>query len=135
MSSRLDPRHTIGRIFGADWTLANVAKLLRFNAGQGVLPVGPLSGASQESNQDYLRRTAARHIPSGTVVSLRRDTAGNWYAELCFAGLDDYFSWNDEWAEAWLNALFPADRARVREVPDAEPDRFGTRRFVLPAQS
>jgi hypothetical protein len=122
MNARLDPRHTIGRIFGTDWTVANVAKLLRFNANQGVLRTGALTGSVQENNQDYLRRTSARHMPSGVTVTFRRLDGGTLQAGLCFAGVDDYFPWNEAWSEIWLAALFGADRPRVRAEAFAETD-------------
>lgn len=127
----LDPRHTVGRIFGSDWTIANVAKLLRFNAGQGVLRTGPLAGGLQEVNQDYIRRTSARHLPSGVAVSFRRDQASHWHAELCFAGLDHYLQWSDAWAEEWLTALFLQDRPRVREIAEPSYQATPVRHFTL----
>ena len=128
MDTTLDPRHTLGRIFGTDWTIPNVAKLLRFNAAQGALRPGPLTGSLREMNQDYLRKTSARHLPSSVAVSLRRDHQGAWHAELCFAGLHDYLPWNDAVAEEWLSALFLAHRPLVRECPSDSPV---ARHFVL----
>ena len=46
MDTTLDPRHTLGRIFGTDWTIANVAKLLRFNAAQGAVITAQGIGAA-----------------------------------------------------------------------------------------
>jgi len=131
MNASLDPRLKMGRIFGNDWTIANVAKLLRFNAGQGVLRVGQLAGGLSEVNQDYLRRTSARHLPSGAAVTFRRDDAGAFHAEICFAGLDHYFQWSDAWAEQWLSALFQQDRPRVREITAAPYELDTFRHFVL----
>lgn len=128
MDSPLEPQHTLGRIFGSDWTIANVAKLLRFNAGQGNLRTGALTGGMREVNETYLRKTSARHLPSGVTVSLRRDATSNWHAELCFAGLDHYLPWSDVVAEEWLDALFLQDRPRVREA--ASPCNT-VRRFEL----
>ena len=128
MNSVLRPQHTVGRIFGTDWTIANVAKLLRFNAAQGYLRAGPLTGGMQEINQNYLRKTSARHYPTGMVVALRRDQTKNWQAELSFASLDGYLPWNDAVAEEWLAALFLQDRPSVTEVPS--PDET-TRTFTL----
>ena len=127
MSMTLDPRHTVGRIFGTDWTVANVAKLLRFNAGQGVVRTGPL----QDIDRDYLRRTSARHMPSGVTVTFRRDPSGNLQAGLCFAGLDCYYPWSDAWAEEWLKALFGEDRPRVRETTEETASAIGVRQFTL----
>lgn len=128
MNSVLRPQHTLGRIFGTDWTIANVAKLLRFNAAQGYLRAGPLTGGMQEINQNYLRKTSARHIPTGMVVALRRDADRNWHAELCFAGLDGYLPWNDTVAEEWLEALFLQDRPNVSELASQDET---TRTFTL----
>lgn len=130
MDAPLDPQHTLGRIFGSDWTIANVAKLLRFNAGQGMLRAGPLNGGLREINQNYLRRTSARHLPSGVTVTLRRDEASDWHAELCFAGLDHYLPWNDALAEEWLSALFLQNRPRVRESTQATSQPNRVRHFV-----
>ena len=125
MDASLAPQHTLGRTFGSDWTIANVAKLLRFNAGQDFVRAGPLMGGLREIGENYLRRTAARHIPSGVTVTFRRDITGNRHAELCFAGLDHYLPWNEALAEEWLVALFLQDRPRVREVTEgpAKPVR------------
>jgi hypothetical protein len=131
MNVTLDPRLTVGRIFGSDWTVANVAKLLRFNAGQGFQRTGPLAGGLRELNQDYLRRTSARHLPSGVAVTFRRDEATNWHAGLCFAGLDHYLLWSDAWAEEWLAALFLGDRPRVRESTGTGSLPEGVRQFTL----
>jgi len=132
MYGSIDPRHTVGRIFGSDWTVANVAKLLRFNAGQGVMREGLLTGAERESNEDYLRRTAARNLPSGVTVTFRRDQAGNQHAGLCFAGVDHYLPWSDAWAEVWLTALFQQDRPMVREDAANSGDNPSFRQFTLP---
>jgi hypothetical protein len=80
MDAPLDPQSTVGRIFGSEWTVANVAKLLRFNAGQDFVRAGPLVGGLREISENYLRRTSARHLPSGLTVTFRRDIAGNWHA-------------------------------------------------------
>jgi hypothetical protein len=60
------------------------------------------------------------------TVSLRRDAASKWHAELCFAGLDGYLPWSDAVAEEWLAALFLQDRSRVREAvcPSGSIRRF-----------
>jgi hypothetical protein len=112
-------RNMEGRIFGTDWTIANVAKLLRFNAGQDVLRPGPLTGSMREIHENYLRRTSARHLPSGVTVTLRRDQANNWYAGLCFQNLEDDLPWDDAVAEEWLCALFLEERPRVMEITEA----------------
>jgi hypothetical protein len=133
MDGALDPRHTLGRIFGDDWTIANVAKLLRFNAGQGVLRPGFVSSSLQEVNQDYLRKTAARHLPSGVTVTFRRDQAGSLHAELCFADLNQYLPWSEAVAEQWLEALFPGERMRLVESSTGASEPGVIRRFTLPA--
>ena len=112
----LDPQVTVGRIFGTDWTIANVAKLLRFNAGRGMLAAGRLTGGRWEVNQNYLRSTSARHLPSAMAVTFRRDHKGNWQAGLCFADLEKYLPWSESVAEEWLEALFLDDRPRVQEI-------------------
>jgi len=122
MAIPLEPRHALGRIYGTDWTIANVAKLLRFNAAQGSLRSGALTGVLREVNQTYQRTTSARHLPSGVAVSLQRDAAGNYHAEICFAGLHHYLPWSDAVAEEWLAALFLEHRSRVREdIAPASP--------------
>lgn len=133
MDAPLDPQHTIGRIFGQDWTIANVAKLLRFNAGQGMLRPGPLTGGMREMNEDYLRRTAARHLPTGVAVTFRRDAGKNWIASLCFATLDHYLPWDDAVAEEWLTALFLEDRPRVQERTGTAAQPASLRYFTLTA--
>ena len=127
MNAPLGPQPIPGRIFGSDWTIANVAKLLRFNAGQDFVRVGPLTGGMRDISDSYHRKTSARHLPSGVTVTFRRDITGNWHAELCFSGLDHYLPWNDALAEEWLAALFLHDRPRVLDVtldvtPDFTPD-------------
>ena len=133
MSAALDPRLTIGRIYGTDWTIANVAKLLRFNASQGFLRPGPQTGGMREVDQNYRRTTAARHLPSAVAVTFRRDAASNWHAELCFANLDSYLPWDDAVAEEWLNALFLEHRPNVREVVEEAGPGTRVRYFVLAA--
>jgi hypothetical protein len=131
MDAPLDPQQTEGRIFGTDWTIANVAKLLRFNAGQGTLRAGPPSSGLREINQKYRRTTSARHLPSGIAVTFLRDEAGIWRADLCFADLDHYLPWNDAVAEEWLVALFLQDRPRVQESSDGISPPDSARRFKL----
>jgi hypothetical protein len=131
MDAPLSPQPALGRIFGSDWTIANIAKLLRFNAGQDFVRAGPLMGGLREIHENYLRRTSARHLPSGVTVTFRRDMAGNWHAEICFAGVDHYLPWNDALAEEWLAALFLQDRPRVREVAECAPHLNAARHFKL----
>jgi hypothetical protein len=131
MSAPLGPQPTPGRIFGSDWTIGNVAKLLRFNAGQDFVRTGPLTGGLREIGENYLRRTSARHLPSGVTVTFRRDITGNWHAALCFAELDHYLPWNDALAEEWLTGLFLQDRPRVRDVTEDTPHPATVRHFKL----
>jgi hypothetical protein len=57
---------TEGRIFDTDWSVANVARLLRANAGRGTWRHAATTGGSTGSvNQYYLRTVSARHLPSG----------------------------------------------------------------------
>lgn len=130
MHAPLAPQHMLGRIFGSDWTIANVAKLLRAKASEGNLRVGPMTGALWETNQNYLRTTSARHLPSGVTVTFRRDET-RYHAELCFANLDHYLPWRDALAEEWLTALFLQDRPRVREVLAAASQSHSGRHYEL----
>ncbi len=58
---------TQGRIFGTDWSIANVARLLRANAGRGVWrTAATASGSTGSVNQYYLRTVSAHHLPSET---------------------------------------------------------------------
>ena len=131
MDAPLDSQHTLGRIFGTDWTIANVAKLLRFNAGQGMLRLGTLTGGQREINERYLRTTSARHLPSNVIVTFRRIAAANYEAGLCFASLDHYLPWNDAVAEEWLAALFLEERPRVCEIAEAGSPPNPVRHFQL----
>jgi hypothetical protein len=124
----------LGRIYGADWSIANVARLLRFNAARGVLrDAGPGTGGLLAVNRDYIRTVSARHLPTRVSVTFTRDQTGNcWHAALCFAGADAYLPWDDAIAEQWLAALFGEDRPRVRE-DTGEGGRPGVRHFRLTA--
>ena len=124
---------TEGRIFDTDWSIANVAKLLRSNAGRGVWRQAATTGGSTGSvNQYYLRKVSAHHLPSLlSLVFMRLEQENCWYASLCFAAADGYLPWNPEIAELWLWALFGEDRPRVREAADANPN---VRQFTLPIQ-
>ena len=73
----------------------------------------------REVQEDYLRRTSARHLPSGVAVTFRRDEKLNYEAGLCFADLNHYLPWNDAIAEEWLAALFLEHRPLVREISEA----------------
>jgi hypothetical protein len=121
---------TEGRIFGTDWSIANVARLLRANAGQGVWRHAAAAGGSTGAvNQYYLRTVSAHHLPSGvSVIFMRMERENCWYLSLCFAAADAVLPWNPEAAGLWLGALFGEDRPRVREAADANGN---VRQFTL----
>jgi hypothetical protein len=110
---------TEGRVFGADWSIANVATLLRSNAARGVWRRSDTAGGyTAKLNQNYLRTVSARHLPTGvTLIFMRLEEENCWYASLCFAGADDYLPWNADTAEQWLGALFGQDGPRVLGDP------------------
>ena len=121
---------TKGRTLGKDWSIANVARLLRANAGTGTWDNSCATSSSRaEVNQNYMRKGSAKHLPSNlSLIFMRLAKPGCWYASLCFAGDDGYLPWNTEAAEQWLLALFGADRSRVL-VEDAENP--SVRQFTL----
>jgi hypothetical protein len=121
---------TQGRIFGTDWSIANVARLLRANAGRGVWrTAATASGSTGSVNQYYLRTVSAHHLPSEvSVIFMRLEQENCWYLSLCIARADEVQPWNSEAAELWLRALFGEDRPRVREAPGLNPD---VRQFTL----
>ena len=102
---------TLGRIFDTDWSIANVAKLLRANAGRGVWNEESAAGSTRTINQYYLRTVSARHNPSElSVVFMRVKGRDCWYASLCFDA-----GWNADVAELWLKCLFGEARDAVTE--------------------
>jgi hypothetical protein len=104
---------TPGRIFDTDWSIANVAKLLRANAGRGVWNEENAAGSTRTINQHYLRTASARHQPSGvSLLFIRLRKQNCWYASLCF----DNGQWNAEVAELWLKCLFGEDRHLITET-------------------
>ena len=121
---------TQGRVFGTDWSVANVARLLRANAGRGVWrPAATTSGSTGSVNQYYLRTVSAHHLPSeASVIFMRLEQENCWYLSLCMASADELRPWNSETAELWLCALFGEDRPRVREAPGLNPN---VRQFTL----
>jgi hypothetical protein len=122
---------TEGRTFDTDWSIANVAKLLRSNANRGAWRQSAQTGRGTEAvNQNYLRTVSARHLPSGvSVIFMRLEQENCWYASLCFAGTDDgYLPWNQETAEVWLCALFGEDRPQVKSTGGTSGD---ARQFIL----
>ena len=111
---------TEGRVFDTDWSIANVARLLRANAGRGVWREATTRGSSMAINQYYLRTVSARHLPSAlSLIFMRLEREECWYASLCFAGTQGLLPWNPELAESWLWALFGEDRPRVVEISEA----------------
>jgi hypothetical protein len=121
---------TQGRIFGTDWSIANVARLLRANAGRGVWrTAATASGSTGSVNQYYLRTASAHHLPSEvSVIFMRLEQENCWYLSLCFAVADEVQPWNSETAELWLRSLFGEDRPRARESPGLNPN---VRQFTL----
>ena len=121
---------TEGRVFGTDWSIANVATLLRANAARGVWrSAGTTGGYAAKINQNYLRTVSARHLRSGvTLIFMQLEKEKCWYASLCFAGAQGYLPWNSEIAEQWLWALFDQERPRVQEETAANPS---VRQFTL----
>ena len=122
MDAPLGPQPIPGRIFGSDWTIANVAKLLRFNAGQDFMRIGPLTGGMRDISDSYHRKTSARHLPSGVTVTFRRDVTGNWHAELCFSGLDHYLRGTMLWLRSgWRHCSCMIARACSMSRPISRP--------------
>jgi hypothetical protein len=101
-----------GRIYGDEWSIENVARHLRFEAGRGFL-----RGVDFIEENQYRRKCSARHKGSGcTVIFTRDDVPPNprgYHASLCFISETEYMPWNEEIAEQWLVALFAEDRPRV----------------------
>ncbi len=109
---------TLGRTFDTDWSIANVAKLMRANANRGVWRSTQTTGGSTGVvNQNYLRTVSARHRPSGaSLIFLRLEAEQCWYLSLCFVASGTAFApWNGGLAEEWLWALFGEDRPRLVE--------------------
>jgi hypothetical protein len=108
--------HPEGRVFGADWSIANVATLLRSNAGRGLWrEAGAAGGYTAQMNRNYLRTVSVRHLPTNvSLIFMRLQDANCWYTSLCFTGVnDEYLPWNEDIAGQWLYALFGPDRPRV----------------------
>jgi hypothetical protein len=122
---------TEGRVFDSDWSIANVARLLRANAGRGVWRTDTAgSGSTRSVNHYYLRTVSARHLPTSvSLIFMRLAPENCWYASLCFADTDGVLPWNPETAELWLNALFGEDRPRIREAAGSHVD---SRQYTLP---
>jgi hypothetical protein len=129
--------HTEGRTFGTDWSIVNVATLLRSNAGRGMWhPTGATGGTLAKVNQNYLRTVSARHLPTSvSLIFMRLEDENCWYASLCFADADDYLPWNEDVAERWLCALFGENRPRLVEeagMASEEVLKPSVRQFKLP---
>src|SRR5579863_1606118 len=109
--------HTEGRTFGTDWSIVHVATLLRSNAGRGAWhSTGATGGTLAKVNQNYIRTVSAKHIPTSvSLIFMRLEEEGCWYASLCFASADGFLPWNEGVAERWLCALFGEDRSRLIE--------------------
>ena len=107
--------HTDGRTLGTDWSIANVARLLRLNANTGAWDTScSTSGSGAVVNQYYFRKGSAKHLPTNvSLIFMRLAKQSCWYASLCFAGADGYLPWNADAAEQWLWALFGEDRPQV----------------------
>jgi hypothetical protein len=122
---------TEGRTLGRDWSIANVAKLLRSNAGRGAWDSAGTGGSLAEVNQYYIRKVSAKHLPTSvSLIFMRLAKEDCWYASLCFANVNGYLPWNAETAEKWLWALFGENRSQVR-VENA--DNPSVRQFTLPS--
>jgi hypothetical protein len=107
---------TEGRTLGRDWSIANVARLLRSNAERGAWDSSSCgsTGSVAAVNEYYLRKVSAKHLPTSvSVIFMRLAQEDCWYASLCFTAGDRYLPWNAETAEQWLQALFGEDRSRV----------------------
>src|SRR4051794_6308236 len=129
--------HTEGRTFGTEWSIVNVATLLRANAGRGAWhhPTGETGGTLAKVNKNYIRTVSARHLPTSVSLIFMRLQAENcWYASICFGDADDYLPWKQDVAEQWLCALFGKDRLRLSEESGAVPDKVlesSVRQFKL----
>ena len=121
---------TEGRTFGNDWSVMNVARLLRSNAGRGAWDSAPATaGSLADVNQYYFRKAAAKHLPTSvSVILMRLAKEDCWYASLCFADNDGYLSWNANTAEQWLCAMFGQERSMVRIEDERNPS---VRQFTL----
>jgi Na+-transporting NADH:ubiquinone oxidoreductase subunit NqrF len=106
---------TDGRTLGTDWSIANVAKLLRSNAKTGAWDSSCSTSDSKAAvNRYYIRKGSAKHLPTNvSLIFMRLAKQGCWYASLCFVGADGYLPWNADAAEKWLCALFGEDRPQV----------------------
>jgi hypothetical protein len=123
---------TEGRIFGADWSIANVATLLRANAARGVWRRSAATGDyTAKINLHYIRSVSAQHLPTNvSLIFMQLDDC--WCASLCFSAASEFLPWNGSIAEQWLWALFGQDRPRVRPTAEgAEAGNPSIRTFTL----
>ena len=128
--------HTEGRTFGTDWSIVNVATLLRANAGRGAWhPTGAVGGTLAKVNQNYIRTVSARHLPTRvSLIFMRLEDEDCWYASLCFADADELLPWKEDVAERWLCALFGEERPRLIEDAGTDPEQVlesSVRQFKL----
>lgn len=124
-----------GRTFGTDWSIVNVATLLRSNAGRGTWhPTAATGSTLAKVNQHYVRTVSARHLPTSvSLIFMRLEDQNCWYASLCFADATDYLPWDEDVAERWLCALFGEDRPRlIEDVGPASEAVPSVRQFRLP---
>jgi hypothetical protein len=113
---------TEGRVFGTDWTIANIAALLRSNALRGVWREPRSSGGSLTAiNRNYLRTVSARHLPTHVSLIFMRLENLAWYASLRF---DEPTTWNPDVAERWLTTLFGPNRPRLLESETGPAHQF-----------
>jgi hypothetical protein len=122
--------HTEGRIFGTDWSIANVAALLRSNASRGAWRRAGTTGGglTAKLNHNYIRTVSAQHLPTGvTLIFMRLEAEKCRYASLCFANAAGYLPFNAEIAERWLCALFGEDRPLLLGDSPADGGDAGTR--------
>ena len=121
-----------GRVYGHEWSLENVARRLRFEAGRGFL-----RGVDFKEDAEYRKKCSARHVPSRCSVIFTRDNVPGsplgCHASICFIGESAYEPWNDEIAERWLAALFGEDRPRAKpyDAVTAIGRPKGVRHFLL----
>jgi hypothetical protein len=122
-----------GRVFGTDWSIVNVATLLRSNAGRGVWrPSVTPGGYTPKINQHYIQTVSAQHLPTGVnVIFMQLDDC--WRASICFCADGELAPWNDGVAELWLRSLFGQDRPNARAADDGDPAaNASVRNFILP---
>jgi hypothetical protein len=124
-----------GRLYGREWSLENVARLLRYHAGRGFL-----LGQDPKADARYRQSCTARHAPTQTSVIFTRDNLGGsligWHASLCFIGINEYLPWDEETAGRWLRALYGDDLGRVVAYGHQSTigEHKGARHYLLPVE-